>query len=489
LVDTYLKELKNNSKKLQFYISLKVAKIFSKFPFYINTGADWRGRIYSKSFFLSYQGDDFSSSLLNFHYGESLTATGKKYLYIFGANCYNINNLSKQSYNERIQWVKDNYDNIIKMEPSFILKADSKFLFVAFCLCLKELNSNPKQIIKLPIYLDATCSGIQHLAALMRDFETGSKVNLIPQKESDKVEDIYSFLINPINEAIRKFATENKDFQILKDIKLERVHIKPPVMTKTYNVSVRGIAQQLKSKMKIKKISKNENHYYAPGNNGPILISYLDIFKIAEIINNQIFISFPSLKEIYEYFKDMIKFMSKFNIPMTWFTPSGMQITQYYNVSKQNKISIKFGKGSKTIVLRKKSPNLNKRKQIQGIIPNIIHSLDASHLINLINTAISNNFSPVITNHDCFATHPNKLEELCFLVKKEFIFLYTKSGYLDVFEKRIIQSIKDNNFEVFTEKDGKLYIKPHRTKYYIPIAPKLGNLDIEKILESKYMIT
>lgn len=260
-------------------------------------------------------------------------------------------------------------------------------------------------------------------------------------------------------------------------------------MTKVYNISVKGIAQQLKSKMeKGKKISKNENFYIAPGLNGPIELTYLDIFKIAQIIDEQIFISLPSLKGLYEYLKEVIKFMLKLNIPITWFTPSGMKITQHYNKSKQNKVSIQFAKASKTVILRRKTSLLNKQKQIQAIIPNVIHSLDASHLINFINTAISNKFSPVISIHDCFGTHPNKIEELTFLVKKEFILLYTNPGYLTLYEKRVIQSLKDNNFKIFTDQFEKQYIKPYRTKMYIPIAPKPDKLEIENILSSKYMI-
>jgi len=46
---------------------------------------------------------------------------------------------------------------------------------------MKELDKNPDYLVKLPVFLDATCSGIQHFAALLQDFELGSKVNLIPQ--------------------------------------------------------------------------------------------------------------------------------------------------------------------------------------------------------------------------------------------------------------------------------------------------------------------
>jgi hypothetical protein len=58
-------------------------------------------------------------------------------LYIYGANCYNLNNLSKQSFDDRINWVKENYYNIINLNKEFILKAKNLFLFTSFCLNLK----------------------------------------------------------------------------------------------------------------------------------------------------------------------------------------------------------------------------------------------------------------------------------------------------------------------------------------------------------------
>jgi hypothetical protein len=42
-------------------------------------------------------------------------------------------------------------ENILKMEPDFILKAENKFVFTAFCLTIRELNKNPNYLVKLPV--------------------------------------------------------------------------------------------------------------------------------------------------------------------------------------------------------------------------------------------------------------------------------------------------------------------------------------------------
>ena len=42
----------------------------------------------AQSFFLSYQGDDISTSLIELYDGKTLTEEGLIYFYIHGANCY-----------------------------------------------------------------------------------------------------------------------------------------------------------------------------------------------------------------------------------------------------------------------------------------------------------------------------------------------------------------------------------------------------------------
>src|ERR1700726_4592241 len=108
--------------------------------------------------------------------------------------------------------------------------------------------------------------------------------------------------------------------------------------------------------------------------------------------------------------------MIKLGIPLYWITPSGMKITQHYLKSKKVSIAISFTGKIKKFIFKESINELNTLKQKQAIIPNIIHSLDATHLINLINKANHLSFKPIISIHDCFGTHPNKMEELEFMV-------------------------------------------------------------------------
>lgn len=63
---SFLLESVKASDELQRALTLEVAKLYSHGKFYLNTHADFRGRIYTQSFYLSYQAGDLSLALLNF---------------------------------------------------------------------------------------------------------------------------------------------------------------------------------------------------------------------------------------------------------------------------------------------------------------------------------------------------------------------------------------------------------------------------------------
>ena len=92
----------SNSEKLQFYTNLKLAKVFKNKSFYLPLKADFRGRMYVSSFYLNYQGSDFSKSLIYLAKGESLNKEGLNNLYVYGANLYNEDNLIRDNHENRI---------------------------------------------------------------------------------------------------------------------------------------------------------------------------------------------------------------------------------------------------------------------------------------------------------------------------------------------------------------------------------------------------
>jgi DNA-directed RNA polymerase len=110
--------------------------------------------------------------------------------------------------------------------------------------------------------------------------------------------------------------------------------------------------------------------------------------------------------------------------------------------------------------------------------------------MNVVISANENNINPIITVHDCFGTHPNNLQALSHLVKIEFIKIYTNSNFLEKFHLRNKLNILDNGFKIKIDDETKNeYVLLKRTKHYIPNIPKIGDLDLHKIIDSKYMIT
>ncbi len=138
-------------------------------------------------------------------------------------------------------------------------------------------------------------------------------------------------------------------------------------MTKTYNVTRYGMKEQIKNKLKLKseddliegdlKIIMRKNFKYRQGiylapsklvNEKYVHLNEIDIMKIAQILNDVIFIEYPSLGEVYNFFINIAKLTNILNIPLTWITPSNLKITQSYLKTKVSSKTFKlFGRSRK----------------------------------------------------------------------------------------------------------------------------------------------
>lgn len=264
---------------------------------------------YTHSFYLDYQGSDFSLALIDLYKGEKLTEKGLYFYYIYGANCYNERNISKKSFKARYKWVEQNSEKIYNMDKDFILKAESPAVFAAFCLNFRKMRDDPNYIHYAPCFLDATCSGIQHLAAMLLDYDLAYNVNLI---KSENVQDLYGSLVDPINKAINESWKTDKELTLFRDVKLSRTELKKVIMVKTYNVTNYGMVDHLKKivekKTEDKTIIKNDKEKVikqyllkinANNSDGFIWLNDRELLKLTTIIDKNIFNHYNSLNAIY----------------------------------------------------------------------------------------------------------------------------------------------------------------------------------------------
>jgi len=353
-----------------------------------------------------------------------------------------------------------------------------------------------KTIINNPILFDASCSGIQHISALTLDTNLAKYTNVISYDGSPKTqlpEDFYTFSLN----IIRKKLTNSKN-ELLRNISLNREIIKRSVMTIPYNISMTGIGEQIEEHFS-KTWELKQYVYTVPETatiNGQKCYLYSkDFGELTKVIYEVLTKDIPSLKNLTNYFKEIITVLNTLNLPVTWTTPAGVKI-KYQQikfdsfVTKNKIINI-----SKPITISIPTNKINKVKMLRSFMPNFIHSLDASNVHLLLHKLIKNEQIPVYTVHDCFASTANNMSILEHNVKKAFIDIYfSEEGFLLKSHNRIISQIKEVH-ETITI-NGKEYIDmssfntPDILIPELPEAFKAKELNefIKGLLNSKYFI-
>jgi len=285
-----------SKKQLEMNI-LGLALTFKNVPeFYIPVRFDNRGRIYCMVDYLNYQSIELAKSLLLFSKGEHIKKCDNSsvdYLKIFGANCYG-NGIDKKSYNDRVNWVNNNEEDILNFKNGKLIeKADSKLLFIAFCFEYinyhNSLLSNEVSYISyFPIQLDATCNGYQHLSLLTGDEPLASHVNLTSGDYDSLPKDFYSYIGLKINDYLSKelldlenrfnlyysekepkFYYKDKNYikiirsiracKRLLNLKINRILVKLPIMVKIYNASIFQMVNYFKEHFNTTILNKDED--------------------------------------------------------------------------------------------------------------------------------------------------------------------------------------------------------------------------------------
>ena len=188
---------RNVAKRLSVLQSMSLAERMSEygemyFPHYL----DSRGRAYPKPVILNPQGPDHIKAMLEFANGKPIAdgSDAHAWVMIAAANAWGEDKLSLQG---RIDWAQENAELILSIgsDPKTDIRwmdADEPFAFLRACLELEAIASaaarGEHHMSYLPVAVDATCSGIQHFSAMLRDEVGGTAVNL---RHLEERQDVY----------------------------------------------------------------------------------------------------------------------------------------------------------------------------------------------------------------------------------------------------------------------------------------------------------
>jgi len=338
-----IKRNKYQEKEYQQFISMrileeyiiKIAKTYSNVPeIYFPIKLDNRGRLYPNTVYFHYQGSELAKALILFAKPDIIKRNDKEaieYLKAYVATCYG-NGLNKKSYTKRLEWIDNNWNQIINFENSdLVSKADEKFLFLSFCFEMRRfnifLNNEYTDEFKtyLPIQLDGTCNGFQHLALLSNETKLFESLNLFEANKSDDPKDFYEHIINNINIHLEnrrnsvKSDEEKESYNRLIKLGLSRSNIKPAIMTKPYNAKDKTLASYIKDTLIFSHIEeivelngygKKSNvtkAWYKINNDSKNYVNYDDIELLVKCINEIIYINYPRIKSLSTYLNEVAK--------------------------------------------------------------------------------------------------------------------------------------------------------------------------------------
>jgi DNA-directed RNA polymerase len=430
--------------------------------FYYVYQCDFRGRVYSATTGLSPQGTDHSKALLTFGRTEPLGVRGLHWLKIHGANKFGYD---KTSYQDRVDWIDGQHDKWLAVAADPIgmrsewAGCDKPWQFLAWAFEYKRATDNgPGYRSSLPIALDGSCNGLQHFSAMLRDPIGGRAVNLVP---SDVPEDIYQRVADVCTRKLRGLSTLPDHgaaanwLSLFRELGLDgmpRALSKKPVMTLPYGSTTTACTQSI-----FHWIHENAVDFFPKNTNfrHSIYLSPILWDSISEVV--------IAARAAMRWIQESSSVLSKRGHCLEYPSPLGFPIKQANPKLKIHKINTIIG-GRIVVNRGVELDKLDVRKMRQGSSPNLIHSVDASHMMMCVNAGLDAGIHSYSMIHDDFGVHANRVDDWQQIIRSSFVHLHTKHDILAEFKAL------------------------HETRHAItlPDLPAKGTLDLDAVRDSPY---
>jgi DNA-directed RNA polymerase len=457
----YAKELAERTAYQMDFVMAEVQAEQERF--FVSSTIDFRGRLYGLSHF-NFARHDRIRALFLFADGEPIGEEGLLWLKAHVAARTDGNSWSAEkkpsrlNFAQRIAWTDNNLDKLRNVCRAVLhgetltddLPSDEPYQFIAACVELVQaLDAGPAFITRLPLTFDGSCSGLQHLCAMTRA-EEGRYVNLVA---ADNAEDFYSLVAAQV-------WRDNPELQHLMEGPNDRQIAKKPIMTFFYG-SIPGGFARCKSGRRWKPYGMTEQVIEVLRERGKPTTG---ADRLAAAIYKAIEDLVPPAKKVRQFLEDLVRLCAKENKPLRWTTPLGLPVHNRYHKPKIKNISIpQNGRARRSVKFAVGyEDKINRRKAVNSVTANFVHSVDAAHL-QLIALAAAKEGIRMVSVHDCFGCLAPHAKRFNGIIREQFVRLHKYNLLAEAFAS--------------AKRDLRRGVE-------LPLPPEPGSLELELVLNS-----
>lgn len=390
------------AKRVRVEETLRQVEEVQGLPLWLEHDFDLRGRIYAGARFSGHQGPDHQKALLEFKNRKPVDDDARRWMLIAAAAHYGING----SWRLRERWGQEHLRMMQAIAANPLDRLDDwkaakePWQFLQLANAIAAHCADPRGLCGVPIRMDQTCSGLGHIAGLLRDFELCHATNMAGVERSD----IYAIVAEDISTLLQRDlhsmdyrASTSAEFWLKRDV--GRSLAKGPVMTSVYGSREFGLVDQLIAWLQEREpdipISRWDDEYVRPAR-------YM-AKKFVGVIRDRL----DSTMRLEQWLKEVSKTCMRENKYIEFESPSGFPLRFGFEVEKKQRVVTDLH-GSRRWTFAERpheKGQLSTRATNRGITANVVHSIDAA-LCHAVVQRCQFVAAPLLTNHDCFATVP-----------------------------------------------------------------------------------
>lgn len=417
---------------------------------YLPTSMDFRGRIYYRPAWCGPQSADMGKSLLCFpdngrrgapalHMAEPGTVNAYHALLMHMAGLYG-KPADKAPLDERRRWWLD-----WAKSPTYE-EADKPLTLRAHLgLWMTE------QWDRIPVQIDGTCNGLQHLSALFRDEGAAPLVNLAASTLNEPPSDLYGAVGQGVNRRLKGMIGPDLPWTIrlfaLAGIEVNRKLCKGPVMVLPYG----GTREAVRLAVKDAVLGQIKESYGSTATRGTPWETAEDAkFKGASAFADRDLFDHPLFNTDVGLLSGLVWDCIAPAIPkamaamatlqaigafvgergLSWRVGVGerpLWVTQAKSKASRKQVTMRgfhLPDMVRRLTLMSNSNEVDPRAHRSGIVANFIHSLDAAHLARALATFRARGGGCVGAVHDCLLVRPSEAGLMGMALRDSFVELY-----------------------------------------------------------------